>query len=208
MTSADLKKGISYVAFGFLFTLVNVNLNFQSGTLNIAPDWIGWILFFFAYALLGEYVAGKPYLRWVPLVMVILTGAVWILNLAKPELDISILTLITGIISAAYMFVLFGVLETIGRDYDSWHTETIRTLKFVNLIAYLVSLLFILLARVTASAAVAGAFLIVGVVMIVAAIVTLVVLLKFRKEMQGRMEDWELRHPGQHRPEGFEESEE
>ncbi len=208
MTSADLKKGISYVAFGFLFTLVNVNLNFQSGTLNIAPDWVGWILFFFAYVLLGEYVAGKPYLRWIPLVMVILTGAVWILNLAKPELDISILTLITGIISAAYMFVLFGVLETIGRDYDSWHTETIRTLKFVNLIAYLVSLLFILLARVTASAAVAGAFLIVGVVMIVAAIVTLVVLLKFRKEMQGRMEDWELRHPGQHRPEGFEESEE
>ncbi len=208
MTSADLKKGISYVAFGFLFTLVNINLNFNSGTLNITPDWIGWILFFFAYVLLGEYVAGKPYLRWVPLVMVILTGAAWILKMARPELDAGILTTVTGVVSAAYMFILFGVLETIGSDYDSHHTETIRTLKYVNLAVYVLTLVLALIVSVSGSTAVAGLFLIAGVIMLVAAIVTLVVLLKFRKEMQDRMEDWELRHPGQHRPEGFDESEE
>lgn len=187
MNTENLKKGISYVAFGFLFTLVNINLNFSSGTLNVTPDFIGWILLFLAFPLLGAYASDKPYLRWIPLLMVVLTGAVWILDFAKPELDAGILKTVSGVISAVYMFVLFGVLEQIARDYGSSRADTIRTLKYINLIAYAVMIVSFLITELTRNLSYGAFGLIVGFVGLAAAIVTLVVLLRFRKEMHTRI---------------------
>ena len=42
----DLRKGLSYVAFGFLFTLINFNLTVNGQAISITPNFIGWILFF------------------------------------------------------------------------------------------------------------------------------------------------------------------
>ena len=83
----NIKKGISYVAFGFLFTLVNFNINFPSVSINIMPDFIGWLLFFLAFDKLGDYVSSKPYLKWMALALMIVSGAVWLEAFVGYDLD-------------------------------------------------------------------------------------------------------------------------
>ena len=67
--SMNIKKGISYVAFGFLFTLVNFNLTINSVSICVTPDFIGWLLFFLAFDKLGTYISDKSYMKWNALVM-------------------------------------------------------------------------------------------------------------------------------------------
>ena len=82
----NIKKGLSYVAFGFLFTLVNFNLTLNGGTLNVMPDFVGWILFFLAFDKLGTYISDKKYMKWISLILAVVTAALWILGMAKPEI--------------------------------------------------------------------------------------------------------------------------
>lgn len=48
----NLKKAISYAAFGFFFILVNINLTLSGGTINITPNFVGWILMIIALFVL------------------------------------------------------------------------------------------------------------------------------------------------------------
>lgn len=183
----DIKKGLSYVAFGFLFVLVNINLTLNGGTLNVMPDFVGWILFFLAFDLLGVYVSDKVYLKWIPLVLIILTGAIWLLSIVKPELDTSILSTIAAVISAVYMFILFGALEKIARDYGTKYESTIRTLKIINLVLYLFLALSAIFFTMSKDASMALLFMLLGVVALVAAIVTAVVLFRLRNEINSKL---------------------
>ena len=69
----DLKKALTYVAIGFLFTLINLNITIGTITINFTPDFVGWILFFLAFDKLGSYVEGKTYLKWMALVLAIIS---------------------------------------------------------------------------------------------------------------------------------------
>ena len=72
--NTSLKRGLSFVAFGFLFTLVNLNLTLNGTTVNVIPDFIGWALLFRAYDMLGHYMDGKNYLKWTFLILLILSA--------------------------------------------------------------------------------------------------------------------------------------
>ncbi len=190
MANDTLKKGISLIAFGFLFTLVSINLTLNGAKLNVTPDFIGWILFFVAYDKLGGYVAGKSWLKWTALVLGIVTGAFWVLDIASPGLDLGIVRTIVTVVCAVWSFVLFDVLERIALDHHSAHAGTIRTLKYVNVIAYAVFVVLGLLGGYAgayigsgSALAVSGIAAVAGVVALVAAIVTAFVLFRFRKEI-------------------------
>ena len=47
----NIQKALTFIAFGFLFTLLNININ----SINFTPSFIGWILLFLAYDNLGTY---------------------------------------------------------------------------------------------------------------------------------------------------------
>ena len=179
----DVKKGISYVAFGFLFTLVNINLTINQVSVCITPDFIGWLLFFLAFDKLGTYISDKSYMKWIALVMMIITGALWLGGIVKPELDMDILKTIVTVCSCVYFFILFGVLEKIAEDYNSPQKDTLGFLKYFSI---LVSLGFVVVALIggsTKSQWILGLSAVIGIVAIVAAIVTAVVLFKLRKEL-------------------------
>ena len=103
----DIKKGISYIAFGFLFTLLNINLNFNGTSINITPDFVGWILMFLAFDHLGQYVENKGYLKWIALILAILTGVIWVYGLVKPELSIDTVKTVVSFAGVVFMFILF-----------------------------------------------------------------------------------------------------
>ncbi len=52
----NVPKGVKYAALGFLFQLLNVNLNFGSVVINIIPEFVGWIFLFLACGLLADYL--------------------------------------------------------------------------------------------------------------------------------------------------------
>ena len=125
----DLKKALTYVAIGFLFTLINLNITIGTITINFTPDFVGWILFF---DKLGSYVEGKTYLKWMALVLAIISTAIWVLELARQQLDISILSTIVSLVSLIYLFIFLGVLEKIAADQGSNTASTLHMLKYVN----------------------------------------------------------------------------
>ena len=184
----NLKKGLSLVTFGFFFTLVSFNLTINGISVNVTPDCIGWILFFLAIDQLGDYTADKMYLKWSALVLAVFTAAFWILDMAKPELDQGLLRPIVSIAEAAYMFLLFGVLEKIAHDYGSQREGTIRTLKILNLALIAGFIVTGLLASAKGSMALVGVTAVLGVAALVAAIVTMVMLFKLKREIAEKTE--------------------
>ncbi|MBQ4505886.1 MAG: hypothetical protein II971_01385 [Firmicutes bacterium] len=182
----DLKKALSYIAFGALFTLANINLNFNDLSINIMPDFVGWTLFFLACGKLGSYLDGKEWLKWLAMTLIILSLALWLGGIFMPSADLSILSSIASVISAAYMFILFGSIEQLAKDNGSSRVGTIRYLKYANLaFSIMLTLLgFIILANGgTRPSFLAVLFIAIGIAALACAIVTVVTLFGLRSEL-------------------------
>ncbi len=180
----NIKKGISYIAFGFLFTLVNINLTISGTEINIMPDCVGWILFFLAIDELGEYSAGKTYLKWISLVLAIFTGAFWILGIMMPETDLSVFRSAVNLVSAFCIFMILGIVEMIAMDYGSRRAGTIGFLRWFSMIIFLaLSVLGLLALRVIPIEPASIIVAVLGAAAIIAAIITLFTLFGLRREI-------------------------
>ncbi len=182
----DIKKGIKYVALGFLFILVNVNLNFNGTTVNISPNFLGWIFLFAAFDKLGKYGEGKTYLKWFALLMVAFTAVLWVLNLIRYQVDLTVANVIVGVCQCMYNYILFGMLEEIARDYGSERKDKIHNLKILNLACYIALTVSAAVAYNSLNKSTALLFFAVGLAALVVAIVTLVTLFKFSNELHDR----------------------
>ena len=184
----NLKKGLSFVAFGFFFTLINLNLTLSGAKLNVTPDFIGWILFFLAFDHLGAYVKDKVYLKWLSLLLIVMTAAEWGMEIVKPELSTGALKTFITVISGVYMFLLFGSLERIAADFRSPRESTIRILKILNIILYLGFVAAALAAAPDGASAIMALAVVLGIAALAAAIVTMVVLFKLRREISDKLD--------------------
>ena len=185
----NLKKAISYAAFGFFFILVNINLTLSGGTINITPNFVGWILMFLAFVPFGTYMEGKTYMHWLPLVMAVFTGALWLLSIAEPGMEnplLSVLQAVLNIVELVYMFTLFGILEKVADDCGSSKSSSLRMIKLLMLVLYLVVTVFALLTRYTESTALAAVVLVCGMALLVLMIIALFVLFGLRKEIRSQ----------------------
>ncbi|OUQ56378.1 hypothetical protein B5E56_12925 [Flavonifractor sp. An112] len=52
-------RGLTKIAWGYVFLHLNLNL----GTLNVLPNWVGYLLFFFAITLLGDQLRDLTLLK-------------------------------------------------------------------------------------------------------------------------------------------------
>ena len=179
----DIKKGLLYVAAGFFFTLVNLNITLNGSTFNLTPEFVGWILMFLAFDRLGTYVEGKRYLKWISLILAIVTAGIWLMALIKPELSVFPVNTIASLMAAFYEFVLFGCLQKIAADYGSKRADTLGMLRIINLVLYLGLTVTGFLAAMGRSAAYAGVFILSGACALVAAVATMVVLFKLNREI-------------------------
>ena len=183
----DLKKGLSFVAFGFLFTLVNFNLTFPSGTVNIMPDFVGWILLTMAFAMLGTYTEDKAILKVLSIIMIVVSGALWALDFISTNFDDYWIKLTGNILSAVYMFILLGCLEKVSSDYGSDKGITLRTLKILTVVINVVLILIALLSRFASLEIIVPAVAVVGVVALVTAVVLAAALFGLRKDINAKL---------------------
>ena len=195
----NIRKGISYIAFGFLFTLVNINLSLNRVTINIMPDFIGYLLLFMSFNETGSYAEGRQFLKWVFLVLAVLTAGTWGAGIIRPGLAMPAwLTTAVAAVSACAMFLLFGIVEKIAEDHDSPQGQTIGWLKYVNVILYAAFFFTsVNLGRdILSGAHEAGSSFqtylgvlatVMGAAALVFAVITAVVLFKLRKDIEGRV---------------------
>ena len=80
----NIKKALTYIAFGFAFTLINFNLTISNVTINIMPDFIGWILILLGINNLTDYV-DRPILKWGSVVMIIITATLSLIQFKVGE---------------------------------------------------------------------------------------------------------------------------
>ena len=187
----DIKKALTFTAFGFLFTLVNLNLNFgQSiGPINFMPDFVGWALLYLALGKFGRFSEGKDYLRWVAIVMIILSGVLWVMQIMKVEMLSSVLTTVGTIITLVFNFIYFGILEDVAEAYGSSRKDTIHLLKIVNLALYLGFTVMGIIALIKVHTATVAIAAVLGAAALVSAVIGLVVLFGLRKEISARITD-------------------
>ncbi|MBR2578350.1 MAG: hypothetical protein IKE38_05390 [Erysipelotrichaceae bacterium] len=180
----NITKGITLVAVGFLFTLVNINLTINTLKVNITPDFIGWFLFFLAFDNLGEYGKGKEYIKWLSLILTIAVAALWILGIVRPDIKIDLYKTIVSVLSAIYIFILFGMLSKIAEYYGSSKASTINFLKYLNIILILLFAGVAYYGAYKQSTALLGTAAIFGIMALVSAIVTCVTLFGLRKDIR------------------------
>ena len=176
----DLKKGITYIAFGFLFTLVNFSLTFNGTSVVVTPDFVGWILLFLAYDKLGSYAQDRRFIKWISLAQALVYAVVWTAEIFYPELNVDTIKTVATLVSAIYMFFLFGILEKIAHDCAPNKEKTIRTLKIANLVLYAALFAISLIWKLISQEAAVTMFALVGIVALIVAIITAAELFKLR----------------------------
>lgn len=190
----NLKKALTYIAVGFAFTLININLVFNGNRVSVTPDFIGWILLYLSYKLMGDYVADKPILKWGSLVLIILSLATWLQSIFMPEISSNILTTISNFAGAVYIYVLLGVLVKVSKDYDSSKTKTIEILRIIHPIVYIIlailSIVLMFISNPTSEAAINLGVITVAVlfVTLALALVTMFSLFGLRKDILSKIE--------------------
>ena len=177
----DTQKGVRRAAVGFLFTLVNININFGDSVLDLMPDFVGWILLTMACDLLADYLRNETWLRPLAIGLAVLHTVRWVCALIPAE--IAVVNLLAGIGAAVFMFFFFGGLERIAQERGSQRLTTLTTLKYLNAIVYILLALFGMLAGRIDLGILAVAVVVLGVVALIAAICTAVVLFGFSKEL-------------------------
>jgi len=182
----DIRRGISFIAFGSLFTLVNLNLDFGFGPVSVTPDFIGWVFYYLAYSQLGSYTDRKPILKILPFVQILLTGANWLLGFTTGyETASSVLGVVSGFISAYYMYKLFEVLIVIARNYNSPRKGTLELLRVANAALYVVlASIGLLISLSDNPVPYAMIFTMIGVIGEVAAIWTSIILFGMRGDIR------------------------
>ena len=183
----NIKKALTFIAFGFLFTLVNINLTLNGTTVNIMPDFVGWILIYLSLGCLGDYAKDKQYLKVFALLIAVVKAALWLADIIKPEIDLETVKAITGLADTVFMFIFFGIIEKIAEDHNSTRTDTIRTLKWFNVISYIVLAVTGLLYDKMKLEFAAMIVLIAGLVAFVCAVITMFVLFGLRKEINEKL---------------------
>lgn len=110
---AAFYRAISHVAWAYLFLHLNINL----GSLNILPDWVGYLLILSALNTLGEEEPSAPLLRPLGELLALWEGVRWVMALLGREVSLYPVDLVAGILALYFHFQLLTNLAQIARRY-------------------------------------------------------------------------------------------
>ena len=178
----NLKKGLSYLAVGFLFTLVNINITMNNQTVNLMPEFVGWILLALAFVPMGKYTLFKDVLHWIPIVLAVYYAFAYLFAFVMPNVSFGWLGLIALILELVYFFRLFDCLESVARDYAFELVPRIHTLKILYIVCLVGVIVLMLLSLTVYSFGIFPILLVVdSLAFLVVAVVICVTLFQLRK---------------------------
>lgn len=137
-STANLASAIGAVGRAYIFIYVNINL----GTLDILPDWLGYLFILGALPTLSLWEESTGLLRNLGILLTIYEGAEWIIQLFGGHADIPVVSLITGIIGLYFHFQLLTNMASIASGYGlTGRSENLLKLRTANTVLQTVAML-------------------------------------------------------------------
>lgn len=137
-STANLASAIGAVGRAYIFIYVNINL----GTLDILPDWLGYLFILGALPTLSLWEKSTGLLRNLGILLAIYEGAEWIIQLFGSQTDIPVISLIAGIIGLYFHFQLLTNMASIASEYGlTGRSENILKLRTANTLLQTVAML-------------------------------------------------------------------
>jgi hypothetical protein len=130
MERQRMADGVKLIAFGYLLLHLNLNL----GSLNILPDWLGYILFLKTLPTLGEYEPSALLLRPIGILLALWEGVLWLMALFGSSIDGYLFIVISTVIALYFHFQLLTNLATIAERFTCPERGRILTLRTVRTI--------------------------------------------------------------------------
>ena len=139
LKSADnLASAVGAVGRAYIFIYLNINL----GTLDILPDWVGYLFILSAIPTLSLWEESMGLLRSIGFLLAIYEGAEWIIQLFGGHADIPVVSLIAGIIGLYFHFQLLTNMASIASEYRlPGRSENLLKLRTANTVLQTIAML-------------------------------------------------------------------
>ena len=131
MTNQNMHSAIRKIAWGFVLIHTHVYI----GSLDLLPDWAGYLLFLAALPILGEREESAKLLIPLSKVIAAYSGICWISKgfLGK-ELSLEIITIFASVLILYFHFQLLTNVANIAKKYNSEKEKMILHLRTANTI--------------------------------------------------------------------------
>lgn len=128
MEREQLIQAVKQIAWGYILLHININL----GSLNILPNWLGYVLMLQALPVLAEHEPSALLLRPLGIMLAIWEGVVWGATVFGITIDSTILMAIGTTISLYFHFQLLTNLASLAEKYDCPEQTRILRLRTVR----------------------------------------------------------------------------
>ena len=109
----NLASAVGAVGRAYIFIYLNINL----GTLDILPDWLGYVFILGALPTLSLWEESMGLLRNIGILLAVYEGIEWVMKLFGSQADIPVVSLLAGIIGLYFHFQLLTDLASIASEY-------------------------------------------------------------------------------------------
>lgn len=128
MENEKLADAVKQIAWGYLLIHVNINL----GTLNVLPNWLGYVLMLRALPSLGESEPSALLLRPLGILLALWEGVLWVLTIFGASFDSTLLSIVAAAVSLYYHFQLLTNLADLARRQNCPEQSRILRLRTVQ----------------------------------------------------------------------------
>ena len=128
MKQQRLTDGVKLVAFGYLLLHLNINL----GTLNVLPNWLGYLLMLKALPELSEYERSSLLLRPIGILLALWEGILWLAATFGYGVEGQLIGVIATVIALYFHFQLLTNLADIAERFGCPERGRIFSLRTVR----------------------------------------------------------------------------
>lgn len=115
MNREALQNGLRKVAWAYMLILLDINLNIGQNTLDLLPDWAGYLLLLSAIPLLAPVLRDLPLLRPFCVVLAAAEAVEWTAALLTGQSFLYRFLLVSALLTCLAMYVTFQLLTDLAR---------------------------------------------------------------------------------------------
>lgn len=114
MAENKLPSAIKKIAWGYLFTFLNINL----ATVDILPDWVGFIMILSALPVIAEKEESASLLKPLGIILTLWEFAEWATALFGVNINIPVIGIVIGIVRIYFDFQLITNLSALAPEAE------------------------------------------------------------------------------------------
>ena len=115
MNREALQNGLRKVAWAYMLILLDINLNIGQNTLDLLPDWAGYLLLLSAIPLLAPVLRDLPLLRPFCVALAAAEAVEWTAELLTGETFLYRILPVGALLTCLAMYVTFQLLTDLAR---------------------------------------------------------------------------------------------